>query len=278
MMMKHVRLIAVVLALALAMAWSGCVDSDSGKQKESQGDGAPSGTTHYLDLIDVTSMHYKATVSADDGDATVFEEWRKKSGDVWFFKLVLTSNQGTDSMTILQNADGVYMLDEEGGTAIKTGECSNDNIGYMNPFWAAYGCYSDDSAWDDSWITDRDTTYLGRKAVKLDYGKIWQLAGAISGEDIDMKRSDLIVDKQTGFTLLLDWAYTHEGKSEGLHYEVTEFDVDTNIPDDTFNIPSGAEIVDPAALGGMGGEIPDGMPDEMPDMASGGPGLPPLPE
>ena len=269
-MMKHVRIIALVFALALAMAFSGCVDSDSGKQKESQGDDAPSGTAHYLDLIDVTSMHYKATVSGDDGDATVFEEWRKKSGDAWFFKLVLTSNQGADSVTVLQNADGMYMIDEEGGTVIKTGECSDDNIGYMNPFWAAYGCYDDDSAWDDSWITDSDTTCLGRKAVKLDYGRIWQLAGALSGEDIDMKRSDLIVDKQTGFTLLLDWAYTHEGKSESLRYEVTEFDVNTNIPDDVFNLPAGSEMVDLTALGEMGGE--------MPDVASVGPGTPPLPE
>jgi uncharacterized lipoprotein YehR (DUF1307 family) len=63
--MKHVRIIAVVFALALAIAFSGCVDPDSGKQKESQGDGAPSGTAHYLDLIDVTSLHYTATVSAE---------------------------------------------------------------------------------------------------------------------------------------------------------------------------------------------------------------------
>nr|QNO48447.1 hypothetical protein BMBEPEAL_00011 [Methanosarcinales archaeon ANME-2c ERB4] len=272
--MKHVRIIAVVFALALAIAFSGCVDSDSGKQKESQGDGAPSGTAHYLDLIDVTSLHYTATVSADDEDTAVFEEWRKKSGDIWFFKLVLTSNQGADSVTVLQNAEGMYMIDAESGTAIKTKECSNDNLGFMNPFWAAYGCYSDDSAWDDSWITDSDATYLGRKAVKLDYGKVWQLAGAFTGEDIDMERADLIVDKQTGFTLLLDWACTYEGESESMHYEVTEFDVDTNIPDDTFELPAGAEMVDLTALGEMGGE----MPDEMPDMASGGPGTPPLPE
>jgi len=83
---------------------------DSSKQKGSQEDGTPSGTVHYLDLIDVTSLHYKATASADDGDATVFEEWRKKSGDFWFFKLVLISNQGADSMTVLQNADGIYLL------------------------------------------------------------------------------------------------------------------------------------------------------------------------
>ncbi len=268
--MKHVRIIAVVLALAIAIAWSGCVDSDSGKQKESQGDGAPSGTAQYLDLIDVTSLHYRATVSADDGDTAVFEEWRKKSGDVWFFKSVISSNQGADSVTILQNADGMYIIDEESGTAIKTGECSDDNIGYMNPSWTAYGCYSDDSAWDDSWITDSDATYLGRKAVKLDYGKVWQLAGTLSREDIDTERADLIVDKQTGFTLLLDWACTYEGKSESVHYEVTEFDVDTNIPDDTFDLPAGAEMVDLTALGEMGGE--------MPDMASGGPGTPPLPE
>ena len=268
--MKHVRIIAVVFALALAIAWSGCVDSDSGKEMESQGDGVPSGTAQYLDLIDVTSMHYKATVSGDDGDAAVFEEWRKKSGDVWFFKLVLSSNEGADSITILQNADGMYMIDEGDGTAIKTGECSDDNIGFGNPFWAEYGCYSDESAWDDSWITDSDTTCLGRKAVKLDYGRVGQLAGALSGEDFDMERSDLIVDKQTGFTLLLDWAYTHEGKSEGLHYEVTEFDVNTNIPDDVFNLPAGAEMVDLTALGEMGGEISG--------VASDGPGKPPLPE
>ena len=268
--MKHVRIIAVVFALALAIAWSGCVDSDSDKPEESQGDGALSGTAHYLDLIDVTSLHYKATVSVDGEDTAVFEEWRKKSGDVWFFKLVLSSNQGADSMTILQNADGMYIVDEAGGTAIKTGECSEDNIGFGNPFWAAYGCYSDDSAWDDSWITDGDATYLGRKAVKLDYSRIWQLAGALSREDIDTERADLIVDKQTGFTLLLDWAYTHEGKSESLHYEVTLFDVNTNIPNSTFDLPAGSEMVDLTALGEMGGE--------MPDMASGGPGLPPLPE
>ena len=271
--MKHVRIIAVVFALALAMALCGCVDSDSDKQEESQGDGAPSGTAHYLDLIDVTSLHYKATVSADGEDTAVFEEWRKKSGDVWFFKLVLSSNQGADSMTILQNADGMYMIDEESGTAIKTGECSDDNIGYMNPS-GDYGCYSDDSTWDDSWITDSDTTYLGRKAVKLDYGRIWQLAGALSREDIDMERADLIVDKQTGFTLLLDWACTYEDEYESVHYEVTEFDVDTNIPDDMFDLPAGAEMVDLTALGEMGGE----MPDEMSGMASGGPGTPPLPE
>ena len=272
--MKHVRIIAVVLALALATAFSGCVDSDSSKQEGSQGDGAPPGTAHYLDLIDVTSLHYKATVSADNGNDTVFEEWRKKSGDVWFFKSVISSNQGADSVTILQNADGMYIIDAESGAAIKTGECSDDNLGFMNPFWAAYGCYNDDSAWDDSWIIDSDITCLGRKAVKLDYGKVWQLAGALSGEDIDMERSDLIVDKQTGFTLLLDWAYTHEGKSESVHYEVTEFDVDMNIPDDTFDLPAGSEMVDLTALGEMGGE----MPDEMSGMASGGPGLPPLPE
>nr|QNO43738.1 hypothetical protein HIDCGLNP_00004 [Methanosarcinales archaeon ANME-2c ERB4]QNO43894.1 hypothetical protein HNHCPBFK_00024 [Methanosarcinales archaeon ANME-2c ERB4] len=268
--MKHVRIIAVVFALALVMVFSGCVGSDSGKQKESQGDGVPSGTANYLDLVDVTSLHYKATVSADTGDATVLEEWRKKSGDVWFFKLVLTSNEGADSMTILQNADGMYMVDEAEGTAIKTGECSDDNIGYMNPFWTAYGCYSDDSTWDDSWVADSDATYLGRKAVKLDYSRIWQLAGALNREDIDMKRSNLIVDKQTGFTLLLDWAYTHEGKSESLHYEVTEFDVNTNIPDDVFNLPAGAEMVDLTVLD----EISGAMPDEAP----GGSGLPPLSE
>jgi len=272
--MKHVRIIAVVLALALAMAFSGCVDSDSGKQKESQEESVPSGAAHYLDLIDLTSLHYKATVSADDEDTAVFEEWRKKSGDVWFFKSVISSNQGADSVTILQNADGMYIIDEASGTAIKTKECSDDNLGFMNPFWTAYGCYSDDSAWDDSWITDSDTTCLGRKAVKLDYGKVWQLAGALSGEDIDTERADLIVDKQTGFTLLLDWACIHEGESENLHYEVTEFDLNANIPADTFNLPAGSETVDLTALGGMGGE----MPDEVPDVASGGPGLPPLPE
>jgi len=185
--MKHVRIIAVVFALALAMTLSGCVDSDSSKENGSQEDGAPSGTAHYLDLTDVTSLHYKAAVSVDDGDTTVFEEWRKTSGDAWFFKSVISSNQGADSVTILQNADGMYIIDEEGGTVIKTGECSEDNIGYMNPFWDVYGCYSDDSTWDDSWIIDSDTTYLGRKAVKLDYGKVWQLAGALSGEDITWK-------------------------------------------------------------------------------------------
>jgi len=187
---------------------------------------------------------------------------------------VISSNEGADSVTILQNADGMYMVDEAEGTAIKTGECSEDNIRFGNPFWAAYGCYSDDSAWDDSWITDSDTTYLGRKAVKLDYGKVWQLAGTLSREDIDIERSDLIVDKQTGSTLLLDWVYTYEGKSESVRYEVIEFDVDTNIPDDVFALPAGAEMVDLTALGEMGGELPD----EMPGMASGGPGTPPFPE
>ena len=104
--MKHVRIIAVVFALALAMAFSGCVDSDSSKPKGSQGDGAPSGTAHYLDLIDVTSLHYKATVSADDEDTAVFEEWRKKSGDVWFFKSVISSNQGADSVPFFRMRTG----------------------------------------------------------------------------------------------------------------------------------------------------------------------------
>ena len=264
--MKHVRIIAVVFALALAIAFSGCVDSDSGKQEESQEDDAPSGTVHYLDLTDVISLHYTAALSADDGDTTIFEEWRKKSGDTWFFKSVISSNQGADSVTILQNADGMYIIDEEGNTAIKTDECSDDNIGYMNSFWATYGCYSDDSAWDDSWVTDGDTTYLGRKAVKLDYGKVRQFAGALSDEDIDAERTDLIVDKQTGFTLLLDWACTHEGESESLHYEVTEFDVNTDIPDYTFDLPAGSEMFDLTALGEMGGEM------------SGGHGVPPPPE
>ncbi len=268
--MKHVRIIAVVFALVLAVTLCGCVDSDSSKQNESQEESVPSGIAHYLDLIDVTSLHYKATVSTDDGDTAVFEEWRKKSGDVWFFKSVISSNHGADSMTILQNADGMYIVDEAEGTVIKTGECSDDNIGFGNPFWAAYGCYSDDSAWDDSWITDSDTTCLGRKAVKLDYSKVWQPAGALGREDIGMGRADLIVDKQTGFTLLLDYECTYEGKSESVHYEVTEFDVDTNIPDSTFDLPAGAEIVDLTVLGEMGGEILDG--------ASGGPGFPPLPE
>jgi hypothetical protein len=56
-------MIAVVFALALAMAFSGCVDSDSSKQKGSQEDSAPAGTAHYLDLIDVTSLHYGSLVS-----------------------------------------------------------------------------------------------------------------------------------------------------------------------------------------------------------------------
>ncbi len=261
--MKHVRIIAVVFAFALTMAFSGCVDSDSGKEDALQEDGAPSGAIHYLDLTDVTSLHYKADLSTDDGDTTVFEEWRKKSGDSWFFKSVISSKEGANSVIILQNVDGMYIIDEAGGTAIKTGECSDDNIGYMNPSWAAYGSHSDDSAWDDSWVTDRDATYLGRKAVKLDYGKVWQVAGALSDEDIDTERSDLIVDKQTGFTLLLDWACTHEGESERIYYEVTEFDVNTNIPADMFDIPAGAEVFDP---GEMGGAMPDGH------------GSPPLPE
>ncbi len=264
--MKHVRIITVVFAIALAMAFGGCVDSDSSKEKVSQEDGAPSGTAHYLDLADVTSLHYKAAISSDDGDTAVFEEWRKKSGDVWFFKSMISNKEGADSVTILQNADGMYIMDEAGNTAIKAGECSDDNIGYMNPFWTAHGRYSNDSTWDDSWVTDSDATYLGRKAIKLDYGKVWQFAGALSDEDIGAERADLIVDKQTGFTLLLDWAYMHEGESESLHYEVTEFDVNTNIPADTFDLPAGSEMFDLAALGEMGGAM------------SGGPGVPPLPE
>jgi len=85
-----------------------------------------------------------------------------------------------------------------------------------------------------------------------------------------MERADLIVDKQTGFTLLLDWACTYEGESESVHYEVTEFDVNTNIPDDTFDLPAGSEMVDLTALGEMGGA--------MSGMVSGGPGSPPIPE
>ncbi len=81
-----------------------------------------------------------------------------------------------------------------------------------------------------------------------------------------MERADLIVDKRTGFTLLLDWACISEGESESLHYEVTEFDVNADIPADTFDLPAGSEMFDLTALGEMGGEM------------SGGPGGPPLPE
>jgi len=114
----------------------------------------------------------------------------------------------------------------------------------MNPFWTAYGCYSDDSAWEDSWIIDSDITYLGRKTVKLDCSKVGQLAAAFSGENVNPERADLIVDKETGFTLLLDWECLVKGKSESLHYQITEFDVNTDIPDSMFNLPAGMRRVD----------------------------------
>ena len=77
------------------------------------------------------------------------------------------------------------------------------------------------------------------------------------------------MDQQTGFTLLLDWACTYEGKTESSYYEVTEFDVNTNIPDDTFDIPADAEMIDLTAFGERGSEMPDEVSDGL--------GLPPLP-
>lgn len=274
--MKHIKTITLVLVLALAIAFSGCVDSKSGDSAGGHADEAGSAAdtaAHYLDLIDVGSMHYKATAFGDEKDPVVIEEWRKKSGDLWLFKLVVTDSQERDSgITILQNPDGLYMIGDD-GTAIKTAECSNENIGFMNPFWG-YGYYGDDSTWDDAWVVDRNAEYLGRKAIKLDYSKLWMFRMALGGEDISPEKADLIVDKETGFTLLLDWKWSHDGETEGVRYEVTEFDVNENIPDSTFDVPESAEILDITALGGIG-ELGGGGgsgDDELP------PGVPPIPQ
>ena len=272
--MKHIKTITLVLVLALAIAFSGCVDSKSGDSAGGHADEAGStadtaAAAHYLDLIDVDSMHYKATAFGDENDSVAIEEWRKKSGDLWLFKLVVTDSQEPDSgITILQNQDGLYMIGDD-GTAIKTAECSNENIGFMNPFWS-YGYYGDDSTWDDAWVVDRNAEYLGRKAIKLDYSKLWMFRMALGDEDLSSEKADLIVDKETGFTLMLDWEWSHDGETEGVRYEVTEFDVNENIPDSTFDVPESAEILDITALGGIGelgggggsgdGELPPGVP------------------
>ncbi len=272
--MKHIKTITLVLVLAIAIAFSGCVDSNSGDSTEasnsvSAGDHADEPgsavdtadtAAHYLDLIDVDSMHYKATAFGADNDDVLIEEWRKKSGDLWLFKLVVSDNQALDSdIIILQNADGLYMIGDD-GIAVKSMESSNDNIGFMNPF-GGYGYYGDDSAWDDTWIVDQDAAYLGRKAIKLDYGKLWQLQHALGNEDLSPEKADLIVDKETGFALLIDWKWSHDGETEGMRYEVTAFEVNENIPDGTFDVPENTEILDIAALGEIGdGELPPGVP------------------
>jgi len=259
--MKHAKTFAIVLAvLALVMAFSGCVDSDSGGNEAGSQDAAVS-SSNYLDLVNVDALHYKATASSEEGSVFIFEEWRKRSGDVHLFKTIITDKDSSEpDIIILQNLDGMYMISEADGTAIRSGNCSDENIGFMNPFWA-YGYYADEAAWDDSWIVDKDTKYLGRDAVKLDYSKFWAIYNAFSDEDIDPERADLIVDKETGFTLLLDWSFNHDGKTEFMRYEVTEFDVNGDIPESTFEIPSGVEIIDLGALGGAGaGAIPGAIP------------------
>ncbi|RZN31784.1 MAG: hypothetical protein EF813_12180 [Methanosarcinales archaeon] len=272
--MKHIKTMTLLLVLALAIAFSGCVDSNSGDSTEaSTGDSAgdhadeAGGTAdtaaHYLNLIDVDSMHYKATSFGDD-DSVVIEEWRKKSGDLWLFKLVVNDNQALDSdVIIMQNTDGLYIIGED-GVAVKSMESSNDNIGFMNPF-GGYGYYGDDSEWDDTWVVDRDVEYLGRKAIKLDYSKLWQFQQALGGDDISPEKADLIVDKETGFTLLIDWEWSHESETEGMRYEVTEFAVNENVPDSTFDIPASVEILDITVLGGIDdlggdGELPPDVP------------------
>jgi len=290
--MKHAKTFAIVLAvLALAMAFSGCVDSDSGDNKADSHDTAVS-SSNYLDLVDVDTLHYKATASSEDGSELIFEEWRKRSGDVHLFKTTITDEESLKpDITILQNLDGMYMISEADDTAIKTGNCSDENIGFMNPFWA-YGYYADEAEWDDSWIVDKDTKYLGRDAVKLDYSKLWAIYNIFSDDDIDPERADLIVDKETGFTLLLDWSFDHGGKTEFMRYEVTEFDVNKDIPESTFEIPSGTNIIDLGAPGGAGAGAMPGAPGapgglggidglDEPGGAGGGitpPNLPPLPE
>ena len=289
--MKHAKTFAIVLAvLALVMAFSGCVDSDSGGNEAGSQDAAVS-SSNYLDLVNVDALHYKATASSEEGSVFIFEEWRKRSGDVHLFKTIITDKDSSEpDIIILQNLDGMYMISEADGTAIRSGNCSDENIGFMNPFWA-YGYYADEAAWDDSWIVDKDTKYLGRDAVKLDYSKFWAIYNAFSDEDIDPERADLIVDKETGFTLLLDWSFNHDGKTEFMRYEVTEFDVNGDIPESTFEIPSGVEIIDLGAFGGAGaGAIPgapgapgglDGIDGLDEPGGAGGdlmPPTPPLPE
>jgi len=265
--MKQIRIFAIVLILALAIAFSGCVDSDSDSGPDSSPDsgsdsvsetpatdspGDGGSVDNYLNLIDVDSLHYRATVSSDGADETVFEEWRKKFGDVYLFKLVMyEADDAASSLTIVQNSGGMYMLSEADGNAIKYGECSNDNIGLMNPFWA-YGYYGDDSVWEDDWIVDKDVTYLGRKAIKLDYSKLWTFYKTLTPDEMHPEKADLIVDKETGFTLLLDWKLSHEGDTESMRYEVTEFDLNKDISDSTFEIPSGIEVVDLTALAEAG--------------------------
>ena len=268
--MKHIKTITLVLVLALTIAFSGCVDSksvDSAGDHADETGGTADTAAHYLDLIDVDAMHYKATAFDDEKDSVMIEEWRKKSGDLWLFKLVVSDNQALDSdVIIMQNADGLYMIGED-GIAVKSMESSNDNIGFMNPF-GGYGYYGDDSEWDDTWVVDRDVEYLGRKAIKLDYSKLWQFQQALGGDDISPEKADLIVDKETGFTLLIDWEWSHEGETEGMRYEVTEFAVNENVPDSTFDIPASVDILDITALGGIG-EF--GGDDELP------PDVPPIP-
>ena len=65
--MKHIKTITVVLVLALATAFCGCVDSKSRDSAEEAGGAADA--AHYLDLIDVNSLHYKATASGNGEDA-----------------------------------------------------------------------------------------------------------------------------------------------------------------------------------------------------------------
>ncbi|MEA1908435.1 MAG: hypothetical protein U9N43_05325 [Euryarchaeota archaeon] len=268
--MKHIKTITLVLVLALAIAFSGCVDSNStdstadsaGDHADETGSAGDTADTaaRYLDLIDVDSMHYKATAFGDDNNNVVIEEWRKKSGDLWLFKLVVSDNQALGSdIIILQNEDGLYMIGED-GIAVKSMESSNDNIGFMNPF-GGYGYYGDDSTWDDTWVVDQDAEYLGRKAIKLDYGKLWQLQQALGDEDLSPEKADLIVDKETGFTLLIDWKWSYDGETEGMRYEVTAFEVNENVPDGTFDVPENTEILDIVALGVIGdGELPPGVP------------------
>lgn len=270
--MKQTKTITLALVLALATAFGGCVDS---KSRDSAGEaGGAADAAHYLDLIDVHSMHYKAAASGDGKDTVVLEEWRKKSGDLWLFKLVVTDSQDPDSgITILQNPDGLYMIGDD-GTAIKTAECSDENIGFMNPF-RAYGYYGDESLWDDVWVVDRNAECMGREAIKLDYTGLWRLQKVFGDEDLHPEKADLIVDKETGFTLLLDWKWSHNGETESIRYEVTEFEVNGNIPDSTFEISESAEIVDLTAIGELGGGRGSGD-DEQSHGAP--PGLPPLPE
>ncbi len=82
------------------------------------------------------------------------------------------------------------------------------------------------------------------------------------------------MDKETGFTLLIDWEWSHDGETEGMRYEVTVFDVNENVPDSTFNVPENTEILDITALGGIDGlgggvGIGDGeLPPDVPPIPS----------